>query len=231
VGIVSKIVLRRSFPATAILFGLCLVATSSALAGAPRVTAFVYADSLAIAVDCSDLLTQKRVDMLHNGYPLSFVLTVSLLKPAALWSDELITRVKSRFRISHRNWDNHIELKMSDFSSDVTSHLFKSLNDVVQDLDDRLFTTLLPVDELDSTGEYYFDVSLEYRNLTLDDVKSADRWLRSGEISPSDSTSHGGTSLKDQVLGFLWNIAGARGEKERISGEKFSVSDLRRGRE
>jgi hypothetical protein len=230
VGIISKIVLRRCLQAAVVLFALSILCALDANAGAPRVTAFVYSDSLAMAVNCSDLLTQKRVDMLNNGYPLSFVLSISLLEYSALWSDRLVARSNSRFRISHRNWDDLVELKMSDFSSNITSNLFNSLDDVVQELDDRLFETLLPIAELDSTKEYYFDVSVEYRNLTFDDVKSADRWLRSEEIGLSDSTSHGGASLKDQLLGFLWDIAGPKGEEERIRGERFIISDLRRGR-
>jgi len=230
VGIIPKIVLR-SLLLAAIVSGCCLLLVSSeARAGAPRVVAFVYLDSIAVTANCADLITPKRIDMLENGYPLSFVLSVSLLEHQKIWSDILVAKANSRFRIVLRNWDGMLEFELSDFNQTITSQILESMDDVIQELEDRLFTTLSPISDLDDSKEFYLVVNVEYRNLTFEDVKSADRWLRDGGDSAGDSSRHDEKSVGEEVLGFLWNIAGLKAENERISGEKFRLSDLRRGK-
>ncbi|MBU1317954.1 MAG: hypothetical protein KKG33_14560 [candidate division Zixibacteria bacterium] len=229
-GIVPKVVLR-SILLAAVVSGCCLLLISSeARAGAPRVAAFVYLDSLAVTVDCAELITPKRIDMLENGYPLSFVLSVSLLEHQRIWSDILVAKVNSRFRIVLRNWDGMLEFELSDFCHTVTSQILESMDDVIQELEDRLFTTLVRISDLDDSKEFYLVVNVEYRNLTFEDVKAADRWLSDGGGSVGDSSRNDEKSVGEEVLGFLWDIAGLKAENERISGDRFRLSDLRRGK-
>jgi hypothetical protein len=69
-------------------------------------------------------------------------------------------------------------------------------------------------------------VAVEYRNLTLEDVKSAEEWLR-GTAPPDSTARQGGGPLKGGVLGFLWDLAGLKGERREIATPKFRRDQLR----
>lgn len=228
--IVPKVVLRSTLLAAALCTCTFLLHSSEARAGAPRVVAFIYLDSLAVTLDCAELITPKRIEMLENGYPLSFELSVSLLEHQKIWSDVLAAKVKSRFRIVRRSWDGMLAFELSDFCQTVTSHVFGSIDDVVEELEERLFTTMTGISDLNDSKEFYLVVDVRYQNLTFEDVKSADRWLRYGSGPASDSIHSDDRSIGEEILGFLWDMAGLKTENERISGMKFRLSDLRRGR-
>lgn len=196
----------------------------------PAVAVFNYSDSLAIEVDCSELFTVRRVDLLQHGYPLSFVLSVALFRDDRIWLDSRLAEASARFRVVHQAWDDKFALELSDFYGVSTSDEYRSLNDIVHLLEERLFMCFGDVSSFSGPSNYYFELEVEYRSLTFQDVKSADRWLRDGSTHSDDSASSEGKSIGEGILGFLWNVVGLRAERDKLVTEKFKPSQLRRGR-
>jgi len=208
---------------------VCLALLGAAAPGAqtPRVAAFIYQDSLAVAVDCAQLLGEERRDRLHAGYPLSFILELNLMRYDPLWFDAQVLSRQARFRITHEKWDGRYLLALSDFSGVATEDALERLGDVLLELEDRLFATLAPLVDLDAGARYYCSVAVEYRNLTLEDVKSAEQWLRGGAQGDS-SAERGGRTLGEEALGLLWDLAGLKGERHKAATPKFRLGQLRR---
>lgn len=230
-GIISKIILgaRRRSVAAIVCLAIVILAVD-ANAGMPRVARFNYNDSLAVEVDCSGLFTDRRLELLHNGYPLSFILTLSLFQEDRLWFDSEILKVSARFRIVYQRWNDRILLELSDFDGVSSSDEFGSLIDIAHVLEEQLFTVLEDLAELDSSRRYYFEIEVQYRNLTFEDVKAADKWLKNGDRDlPADSTDGAGGSLGEGVLGFLWNMVGLQAEKRKTTTETFRLDELRHG--
>jgi len=199
-----------------------------AYAGVPRVARFNYNDSLAVEVDCSELLTDRRVELLYNGYPLSFILTLSLFKEDRLWFDSEIMKVSARFRVVYQRWNRQILLELSDFDGVSLSGEFESVSDVALVLEERLFTVLESLSELEISSRYYLEIEVEYRNLTFEDVKAADKWLKNGNYS-EDTAAGTGSSVGEGVLGFLWDMVGLKAERQKTTTESFRPDELRRG--
>ena len=197
----------------------------------PKIAIFNYSDSLAIEIDCSDLFTERRTELLRHGYPLSFVLEVSLFRDDRLWLDSRIAKTSARFRVVYQKWDNKIALELSDFSGTRTFEEFITLDEIMLELEERLFMSFGEVSTFEDSHDYYFEIEVLYRNLTFDDVKSADRWLKNGNsMDSTDFDRSGGISISEEVLGFLWNLAGLKAEKEKSKTEKFRPPQLRRGK-
>lgn len=197
----------------------------------PKIAIFNYSDSLAIEIDCSDLFTERRTELLRHGYPLSFVLEVSLFRDDRLWLDSRIAKTSARFRVVYQKWDNKIALELSDFSGSRTFEEFATLDDIILELEERLFVSFGEVSAFEGSHDYYFETEVLYRNLTFDDVKSADRWLKKGNsMDSADLDRSGGKSVSEEVLGFLWNLAGLKAEKEKSTSKKFKPLQLRRGK-
>jgi len=216
----------------AVFVCLCsLFISTEALAETPRIAVFNYSDSLAIEVDCTELFTPHRVELLQNGYPLSFALKVSLSQDKKLWFDSHIAKASARFRVVYRKWDNRYSCELNDFAGYTTSETYESLDDILHELEERLFATFAMISELDESTRYYFNVNVEYRNMTFDDVKSADRWLRSNRHEKQlDSNGTDKSSFGEKVLGLLWNIASVNVEKDESATQRFWLSELRRVR-
>jgi hypothetical protein len=231
VGIIPEIILRvrrRSVAALVCLAVIMLAADANA--GMPRVAKFNYNDSLAVEVDCSGLFTDRRIELLHNGYPLTFILTLSLFEEDRLWFDSETLKISARFRIVYQRWNERILLELSDFEGEALSDEFESLTDIAHVLEERLFTVLEGLSKLNSSRRYYFEIEVQYRNLTFEDVKAADKWLKNGDRDLSaDSTDGAGGSLGEGVLGFLWDIVGLQAEKKKTTTEKFRLDELRHG--
>jgi hypothetical protein len=208
---------------------LCLALLSAAAPGAqtPRVAAFTHQDSLAVTIDCAPLLSDERRDRLHEGYPLSFILELSLMRHDPVWFDTQVLSREARFRITYEKWDERYRFALSDFSGVTTEAGLERLGDVLLELEDRLFTTLAPLADLDPKVRYYCAVAVEYRNLTLEDVKSAEQWLRGGAQRDS-SAALGSRTLGEEALGLLWDLAGLKGERHKVATPKFRLSQLRR---
>lgn len=209
---------------------LLLLGTGAA-AGAeePRIAAFRVADSLAIVVDCADLFTPRRIDRLDEGYPLSYTLHVSLHRYDPLWFDTRLQTLSAAFRVIPLRWEECLDVAVRDFGGRISSTRVEGVDDVLLELEDRLFTTVAPQNDLHPQREYYFGVEVEYRNLTLEDVKSTERWLREGAGSDSTADVMERTrSVGEQALGFLWELAGLKAEKADFTTDRFRWSDLRR---
>lgn len=230
-GIIPEIFLRERRRSVAAIVCLTVVILAvDANAGMPRVARFNYNDSLAVEVDCSGLFTDRRLELLHNGYPLSFILTLSLFKEDRLWFDSETLKVSARFRVVYQRWNRQILLELSDFEGAPLSDEFESVTDIAHILEERLFTVLEGLSELDRSSRYYFEIEIQYRNLTFEDVKAADKWLKNGDRNLSaDSTEGAGKSLGEGVLGFLWDIVGLPAERQKTATEKFRLDELRRG--
>lgn len=208
---------------------VCLALLGAAAPGAqtPRVAAFVYQDSLTVGVDCAPLLSEERRDRLHAGYPLSFILELNLMRYDPVWFDGRVLSRQARFRITHEKWDGRYLLALSDFSGVATEAELERLGDVLLELEDRLFATLAPLADLDSAARYYCSVAVEYRNLTLEDVKSAEQWLR-GAAARDSSAERGGRTLGEEAVSLLWDLAGLKGERHKVATSKFRLGQLRR---
>jgi hypothetical protein len=232
VGVISTIFLRIDRRIAALGICLCIaLLASDAEAGMPKIAIFNYSDSLAIEIDCSDLFTERRTELLRHGYPLSFVLEVSLFRDDRLWLDSRIAKTSARFRVVYQKWDNKIALELSDFSGTRTFEEFITLDEIMLELEERLFMSFGEVSTFEDSHDYYFEIEVLYRNLTFDDVKSADRWLKNGNsMDSTDFDRSGGISISEEVLGFLWNLAGLKAEKEKSKTEKFRPPQLRRGK-
>jgi hypothetical protein len=193
----------------------------------PKVAIFNFSDSLAVEVDCSELFTSRRIELLYHGYPLSFELEVSLFRDDRLWLDSRVSEASTRFRVVYQEWNNKIALELSDFSGTRTVEEYRSLEDVLHELEVRLFTSFGEIATFGGSHDYYFEIDVRYRNLTFDDVKSADRWLRNGgSVGSADST---GASIGEEILGFFWNLAGLQAEREKSTTQRFRPSELRHG--
>ncbi len=218
---------------TTLLLGICLAVSmpvSEAEAGPPGVAVFNYAESLAVEIDCSGLLTSRRVELLDHGYPLSFILTVSLFRDDRLWLDSRLAEVSARFRVVHQKWNDRLTLELSDLAGSFTTEEFESLSEILNELEERLFCTFGRISALQDSYDYYFEVVVRYRSLTFEDVKSADRWLKDGTSEhSSDTGGQGGKSVTDGVLGYLWDMVGLKAETEKFTTEKFRPSRLRHG--
>ncbi len=213
-------------PAGAALCAALFVAVAPG-AQVPQVAAFLHHDSLAVAVDCEPLLIDAYRERLHEGYPLSFVLELSLMRYDPVWFDTQVISREARFRITHEKWDGRYLCAIQDFNGRAAEVEFSRLDDVLLELEDRLSATLRAAAELDAKARYYFAVAVEYRNLTLEDVKSAEEWLRGAE-APDSASAPGGGPLGGGVLGFLWDLAGLKGERREIAMPKFRLGQLRR---
>jgi hypothetical protein len=232
VGVISTIFLKVDRRIAALCICLCIaLLASDAEAGMPKIAIFNYSDSLAIEINCSDLFTERRTELLQHGYPLSFVLDVSLFRDDRLWLDSRIAKNSARFRVVYQKWDNKITLELSDFSGSRTFEEFATLDDIVLELEERLFVSFGEISAFEGSNDYYFEIEVLYRNLTFDDVKSADRWLKQGNsVDSADFDGSDGKSVSEEVLGFFWNLAGLKSEKEKSTTEKFRPFQLRRGR-
>ena len=212
-------------PAGAALCVALLCATAPG-AQAPRVAAFLHHDSLAVAVDCAPLLSDEARERLQEGYPLSFLLQLSLMRHDPVWFDPQVISREARFRITHEKWDGRYRCALHDFNGRAAEIEVQRLEDVLLELEDRLSATLRAVADLDAATRYYFAVAVEYRNLTLEDVRSAEEWLRGA--APPESTAEGnGAPPGAGVLGFLWDLAGLKGERREIATPKFRLDQLR----
>ncbi len=208
------------------VLGLALLGAAAPAAQTPRVAAFVYQDSLAAVADCAPLLSDERRDRLHEGYPLSFVLELRVMRHDPVWFDGQVLVRRARFRLTHEKWDARYRLALSDFSGVATESELERLGDVLLELEDRLFATLAPLADLDPAARYYCSLTVEYRNLTLDDVKSTEQWLRGA--AEQDSAARGGRTLGEEALGVLWDLAGLKGERHKALTPKFRLGQLRR---
>ena len=208
---------------------LCLALLGATAPGAqtPRVAAFLHRDSLAVAVDCAPLLTEERRERLHEGYPLSFVLDLRLMRPDPVWFDTEVISRQARFRITHEKWDARYLCVLHDFGGEGAEVEFARLEELLLELEDRLTTTLMAAADLDAQARYYYTVAVEYRNLTLEDVKSAEEWLR-GAAARDSTAARGGGPLGGGVLSFLWDLAGLKGERRETATPKFRLGQLRR---
>lgn len=209
---------------------LCAALLGAAAPGAqvPRVAAFLHHDSLAVAVDCAPLLGDECRDRLHEGYPLSFVLELTLMRHDPVWFDTEVISREAHFRITHEKWDARYLCALHDFNGRRAEVDFPRFEDILLELEDRLSTTLRPVTDLDAGTRYYFAVAVQYRTLTLEDVKSAEEWLR-GTAAPESTAQLDSSRLpKGGVLGFLWDLAGLKGERRKIATQKFRLGQLRR---
>lgn len=209
---------------------LCLALFSAAAPEAqmPRVSAFLHHDSLAVAVVCEPLLTGERRERLHGGYPLSFVLELKLLRHDPIWPDAELFSRRAGFRITHEKWDARYTCALHDFTGQVTRLELPRLEDIVLAIEDRLSATLTPAAGLDAQARYYFTIAVEYRNLTFEDVRSTEEWLRGAAARDSVATATGaGRSADGGVLGFLWDLAGLKGERREAATPKFRPGQLR----
>ncbi len=192
----------------------------------PRVTPLIYSDSLAVAVDCEGLFNDIRIEELHDGYPLSFELKLTLRKKVPIWSDPKIEVLKSRFRVTFRRWDSRYDLELIDFSRSHFSADFETLDEVIFELEERLFATIKQISQLDSTNQYYIEIEVKYRNLTFDDIKSTEEWL-AGNYNGTDSDTVESSNLGENLVRFLWNIAGPGADSRKSATRVFKLQDLR----
>jgi hypothetical protein len=216
---------------------LCIIGIFSlsgleaARAQSPEVAVFSYFDSLAVTLDYERLITAERIEKLGHGYPLTFTVDVFLREDSKLWRDETIRACQLRFRVIHRDWDDKTDFEFSGPDGRLIQRPALTLDDLRQELEDRLLLTLGRVDDLDSLSRYYVEVTVGYRNLSSDDVQTAQEWLKTGKGgSDRDSVVETKPSLTESVVGLLWDIAGLGGETERYYTARFRLGDLRRGR-
>ncbi len=210
--------------------GLCMALLSGAAPGAqmPRVAAFLYQDSLAVTVDCAPLLTEQRTEELREGYPLSFILELDLVRHDPIWFDTSLDHREARFRIVYQKMSQDYRFQIRDFAGEEAVLTLARMPDVAIELEERLAATIAAVRELDPGQRYYFTLALEVRNLTFEDVQSAERWLREGEAQADSVRDGSGRTLGEQALGWLWELAGLKGERREAATDKFRLRQLRR---
>ncbi len=223
-GTLSTIILSRV--SITILTLQIVVISVAAAQTTPRITPLIYRDSLAVAIDCEELFDDSRIRELHDGYPLSFELKLSLRKRVPLWTDSKIGAVKSRFRVTFRRWDSRYDLELVDFGRSHFSAHFETPDEILLELEERLFATIEHVSRLDSTSHYYIEVEVKYRNLTFDDVKSTEDWLTNGDNRGDFDTSET-IDFGEHLVKFLWDIAGPGADSRKSTTREFKLGDLR----
>ena len=223
-GITAKILLAGVVAAAVIL----LRAPAASAQPVPRVTAFVHDDSLAVAVDCERLITDRRMQRLSDGYPLSFYIRLNLMRAVPLWADQKLKSIDADFRIAFRKWDSKYELVLKDFDGQPIRESHQNLDGVLISLEDHLLVTVMPLISLDSSAQYFFEIEAGYRNLTFEDVQSAEKWLRDGSRPDSlDSEAASGETFGSRILRFIWDMAGPGSEKTESRTDIFRLPQLR----
>jgi hypothetical protein len=206
---------------------LGLLGAASAGAQTPRVAAFLQRDSLAVAVDCEPMFVKECRERLHEGYPLSFALDLSLRRHDPIWIDrELIAR-RAGFRVTHEPWEARYRCAIRDFGGRATELVSPRLEDLLLQIEDRLSIALAAAADLDAEAKYFISVTVEYRSLTLEDVRSTEDWLRGGAEHDSASARNG-RPLGTSVLRLLWDLAGLKGERREVATPMFRLRQLRR---
>lgn len=192
----------------------------------PELTVFIYADSLTCDLDGSQLFTEERIARLADGYPLSFTLQITLRRDRTLQLDPDVAVAQARLRITRPKWDARTTLELNDFNGRTFRGSYASLADLQLELDDRLYVALADVRRLRQSDIYYGVLEVAYQTLTFDDVRSAEAWLR-GDGAEPDSLAAAPRSAGEVALGYLWDLAGMRAQKERFRTGAFRLRDLR----
>jgi hypothetical protein len=213
-----------------IALAIALVLPSASALGqpAPRIATLEHADSVAIAVDCQHLLTERRLGALHDGYPLSFTIKVTMLESVPLWADRSIASREASFRVVYRKWDSSYEIVLKDFYGDPFTGKFYSIDDILALLEERFFSAIVPIATLDTSAQYYIESETKYRNMTFDDIQSADKWLRNGYSSggPAEDSA-ADRSVGSRLLQLLWDLAGPGSETVTARTDNFRLHQLR----
>ena len=201
-------------------------AVGSSTAQVPELTVFICADTLACEMDGSGLFSEERSERLTDGYPLSFTLQVSLRRDRSLQLDPDLAIAQARLRITRQKLDERITLELNDFAGRTLRAAFVSLEELLLELDDRLYVPLMHLHSLPQRHTYYIEIEVAYQTLTFDDLRSAEAWLR-GTGAETDSIKSAPRSAGDVALSYLWDLAGMRAQKERTRTSKFRLGDLR----
>ncbi len=226
-GTVSKVILRQARLCLGLFVIVALTLIDTANAQLPRVTPYILDDSLAVEFDFSDLMNDVRLEKLNSGIPLTFRLDLHFREPREVWFDGTVESRSCAFRIEISPLDDTYIYTVRDFNGVSDSNRLHSPVGVLATLEERLSGCLVDLDRVSMNGTYYILVDIYYRNLTYDDVVSADKWLREGRPDHRDSADGSG-KFGESLLGLLWDMAGLKGESEAIRTESFSPESLRR---
>ncbi len=224
-GYVRKIVLRTLWGG---LLGFVLGGAAlppAAGAEPPQVVCFLYADSVAAAVDARSLITAARWERLDDGYPLSFELQLSLFRRVPVWFDERQAAAGLHWRIFRRRLDGRLQVDLHSSRGRRWTHQCETAEELVRALDAQLTVLLCPRRDLTARGRYFAKAELSYRTLSFDDVVAADRWLTEGRAPRESAAAERSTG--QAALGLLWDLAGLRPEKEIGESETFRPEELR----
>jgi len=213
---------------TKITIAFLLISSCTLFAQAPRVTPFIYGDSVAAELEFSPIFTQARLAKLEQGYPISFRMTIGLYRVGGLWPDRRVVESSAEFRVLYRKMEGRYETRVVDYTGSRSAHRHKSVPLLIGELEEQLWTTLSPVDSLDEESSYFFRISISYRDLTVNDVRSTDNWLRGNQNTDSLRTDRGEGTVTDDLLGLIWRFAGLREESFRSETARFKPNRLRR---
>ena len=165
-------------------------------------------------------LEGRTRDDLRHGRPLTFVYTVELWRKRAHWFDSLVASRALEVRVRYDPWQEIYAV--AGLGTEIREYL--TLEEAQAGVSQHLHVRTSRLDRMKADGEYYVNLRVNIKTLTLHDLREVEGWLK-GEVRP-ESDGGGSLSLPRSFMRMVLGVSGLGDRTAMLRSDSFAGARL-----
>ncbi len=153
--------------------------------------------NLVMQFKVDELFDEKVVKFLNRGFTIRLDYNIELWKKKGYWFDSLNNQQNISYEIFFDVLEKRFLCRKMKQDNTIESRTEKQLNKLIQWMAEQdSLLTIAPLEELELSSQYYYNIEIIIATLTADNIKDLQRWMGEFDKKGEQPSSFARTSFK-----------------------------------